>query len=128
MKSLETQKSLNKWMLGLGVLGLSVSASAFDYGEALKGVLNKNNSTATTPAAPAAAHLRFERTANRTVELAHRAARQHDNRRPGATARDGDPLSNRVRVLQVREGCGTQWAAPASAAGAVPLVPAFQPR
>ncbi len=55
MKSLETQKSLNKWMLGLGVLGLSVSASAFDYGEALKGVLNKNNSTATTPAAPAAA-------------------------------------------------------------------------
>jgi len=53
MKSLETQKYLNKWMLGLGVLTLSVSASAFDYGEALKGVLNKNNGAATTPAAPA---------------------------------------------------------------------------
>lgn len=38
------------WIVGLGVLGSCLSAQAFDFGSALKSVLDKNKNSATSPA------------------------------------------------------------------------------
>ncbi|AJP48070.1 hypothetical protein PG1C_05550 [Rugosibacter aromaticivorans] len=43
------------WVVGLGVLGIGLSAQAFDYGSALKNVLDKNKSTAAAPVGTTAA-------------------------------------------------------------------------
>ena len=40
-------------LIGLGLLCLGGSAQAFDYGNAIKGVLEKNKVNAATPATPA---------------------------------------------------------------------------